>query len=136
MLVSRMVTLSLRQHSVDAVSIDMKLADDPVGPNNDAYLIECIKSSYAIMVGWGARGSHRNRDKEVVDLLIAHAVGKSIMHVGLTQGGQPKHPLYSSTKCELYDYRWTDDYDTRAAIIQAKTDRDQYGFRSTGDGSA
>ena len=67
---------------------DMLAIDDPVGPDNNATLIELAVGAGVIVAAWGAVGTYRGRDAEVCALLPA-------LHcLHLTRGGQPGHPLY------------------------------------------
>lgn len=71
---------------------DMKAARDPIGPKND-FLIQRLDEMASLSGGitvaaWGAHGNHLNRAEEVLKLL------RDPYHLGLTKGGQPRHPLY------------------------------------------
>jgi len=80
----------------------MKSVIDPVGPENDAYLHEvAMDDNKYIVCAWGAHGSHRGRDKEVLKLLD---IGSTIRHLGLTKAGQPKHPLYLKSDTPLQEF--------------------------------
>ena len=70
----------------------MRAAPDPVGPGNDAALIEGCSWADAIIAAWGTHGEHLSRGTEVEALL--RATGRPVHHLGLTQKGHPKHPLY------------------------------------------
>lgn len=65
---------------------------DPVGPQNGAALVEAADWADAILCGWGRDGALFGQDRAVMPLL--RQSGKAICHLGLTQAGQPKHPLY------------------------------------------
>ncbi|WP_347311562.1 DUF1643 domain-containing protein [Defluviimonas sp. SAOS-178_SWC] len=71
---------------------DLKRAAEPVGAANDAILAEVATDATMILCGWGAHGGHLGRGDTVVRLL--RAGGHPLWHLGLTQGGQPRHPLY------------------------------------------
>lgn len=66
----------------------MKVAADPVGPENDAHLLALAKDAAVIVAAWGANGTHRGRDSEVRTLLPA------LRCLALTKDGHPGHPLY------------------------------------------
>jgi len=70
----------------------MRAATDPVGPANDALLVESCPWADQIICGWGAHGEHRDRGAEVTALM--RATGRPLFHLGLTKAGHPKHPLY------------------------------------------
>lgn len=71
---------------------DMKAAADPVGPDNDRHIRRWAEQAGGVVAAWGTHGVHRGRDREVRALL--GRVGVSVSHLGLTNGGHPKHPLY------------------------------------------
>lgn len=80
----------------------MKVASDPVGPENDAYIRQVFAVSMLaqsggldgpmICAGWGSHGSHLGRDGHVQDL--AREAGIQLHCLSVTKGGQPGHPLY------------------------------------------
>ena len=65
---------------------------DAVGPRNDAALIELAGWADRVICGWGTHGAHLGRGLAVEALL--RGTGTALWHLGLTQGGAPKHPLY------------------------------------------
>jgi hypothetical protein len=65
-------------------------AEDPVGPENDAALLRGARWADMILCGWGAGGVLAGRDAAVLRLLGR----RRLWHLGLTAGGQPRHPLY------------------------------------------
>ncbi|MFC2969452.1 DUF1643 domain-containing protein [Acidimangrovimonas pyrenivorans] len=72
----------------------MRAAADPVGPENDAAILESCDWADQIICAWGAHGAHLDRGAAVENLL--RATGLPLYHLGLTKAGQPKHPLYIS----------------------------------------
>jgi hypothetical protein len=75
----------------------MRLAADPVGPENDAYIIEYARRAALIVVCWGAAGYYRNRDTAVLKVLD----GLELYCLGLTKHGYPRHPLYLRAETRL-----------------------------------
>lgn len=73
---------------------DLKRAESPVGPGNDAALTEGADWADLVLCGWGAHGAHRGRDAEVAALL--RGACRDLWHLGLTKAGAPRHPLYIS----------------------------------------
>jgi hypothetical protein len=65
---------------------------DPVGPMNDATLIDHLARAALVICGWGARGRLAGRDSGVLRLVMAS--GHRPHHLGLTRADQPMHPLY------------------------------------------
>lgn len=75
----------------------MLRAEDPIGPDNDEWIKKCVFEAGLVVCGWGAHGGHRGRDKEVFKLI--RDTGFAVPHhLGLTNGGQPRHPLYIANK--------------------------------------
>jgi hypothetical protein len=70
----------------------MRRAVDPVGPENDAALIEAAAWADRVICGWGNHGAHLGRGPAVEALL--RATGRPLHHLGLSKAGHPKHPLY------------------------------------------
>ena len=68
----------------------MRAAADPVGPGNDAAIVDLAEGADRIICAWGSHGVHLDRGAQVLALLG----GRDLHHLGLTLGGQPKHPLY------------------------------------------
>ncbi|MFC6636430.1 DUF1643 domain-containing protein [Sulfitobacter sp. JBTF-M27] len=71
---------------------DMRAADDPVGPENDAALTEAADWADEIIAAWGVHGAHKGRGPEVAQLL--ESLDMPVFHLGLSKAGHPKHPLY------------------------------------------
>ena len=70
----------------------MRAERDPVGPANDATILDLANCHDRIICAWGSHGAHLDRGTEVEALL--RATGRALFHLGLTLAGQPKHPLY------------------------------------------
>ena len=68
----------------------LRQAPDPVGPQNDRYLVRTARRADRVVCGWGIHGALNNRESEVLALLRA----RRLEHLGLTQDGRPRHPLY------------------------------------------
>ncbi len=65
--------------------------DDPVGEENNYYLVQAVDRCSTVVVGWGTRGMLLGRDREVMQLLAGR---KGMYCLGLTNDGLPRHPLY------------------------------------------
>ena len=81
--------------------INMKKQKDPVGPDNDKWLVEVAESASLVVAAWGVHGVHNDRQRDVNYLLDDHI---NCHHLGLTKEGHPKHPLYlrADTKPEQW----------------------------------
>jgi hypothetical protein len=69
------------------------IADDPVGPENDAYLVrylqEAVTLGQPVIACWGAL-ARVSRARQVMGLVS----GVDWRCIGRTNSGQPRHPLY------------------------------------------
>jgi len=71
---------------------DMREQDDPVGPENDVAILRACDWADQIVCAWGTHGEHLARGPEMEQILRAQP--KKLFHLGLSQKGHPKHPLY------------------------------------------
>lgn len=63
---------------------------DPVGPDNDKYLLEIAGDCHQVIAAWGTHGSLRERGREVAYMLN----GTNMSALKVTADGSPGHPLY------------------------------------------
>jgi len=70
----------------------MRAAAEPIGAANDATIAQSCDLADQIIAAWGAHGAHLQRGAAVEAVL--RATGRPVFHLGLTQAGHPKHPLY------------------------------------------
>lgn len=70
----------------------MRAAADPVGPENDAEILAQAGAAQAVIAAWGTHGAHLGRGADVAHML--QGCGAPLYHLGLSQAGHPKHPLY------------------------------------------
>lgn len=64
---------------------------DPVGPDNDAAIVDVAGRADRVIAAWGVHGALANRERAVLRLL------KPVrwpLCLGRTKGGHPRHPLY------------------------------------------
>ena len=73
---------------------NMRAATDPVGPQNDAAILELAAASDRIICAWGTHGAHLRRGDEIEIKL--RGLNHPLFHLGLTKAGAPTHPLYIS----------------------------------------
>lgn len=69
----------------------LRAAPDPVGPENDEWLIRLAGAVDQVVVAWGAWGGVETSVRAAAVLPL---LGTEAMCLGLTAGGHPKHPLY------------------------------------------
>ena len=70
----------------------MRAAADPVGPLNDDAILQAAGWADRVVAAWGTHGAHLGRGPQVEGLL--RGAGHDLYHLGLSQGGHPRHPLY------------------------------------------
>ena len=75
-------------------------AADPVGRRNDVTIRDLIQKCQLIVIAWGAHGALHNRDRKVIDMIR----GRQLFCLGMTEAGQPRHPLYLSAETPLVTY--------------------------------
>lgn len=80
----------------------MKIAGDPVGPENDAHLIDACQDAKLVVAAWGTHGAFRNRDLLVKNLFRAADI--QLHCFGRTKEGYPKHPLYLRRDVQIAPY--------------------------------
>ncbi len=79
----------------------MKATAEPIGPENDHWLLTCAKRADLVIAAWGLDGAFMGRDREVRIMLSQFTMLKCLKH---TKGGHPGHPLYLSGKSQLLDW--------------------------------
>ena len=72
---------------------DMKKEKDPVGPDNNEWTKKAAEEADKIIVAWGTHGSYKDRSNTVINEVLDIS-NMPVYHLGLTQKGEPKHPLY------------------------------------------
>lgn len=77
----------------------MKLAEEPVGPQNDETLLRIYAGAGIVIAAWGAHGRHLGRDKAVVEMF------PSLHCLSQTLSGAPGHPLYLRSDLVPVRYR-------------------------------
>lgn len=65
---------------------------EPVGPDNDYWILSRAMQAARIVCAWGNHGSFDGRSAHVVAMMVA--AGVELMHFGLTKCREPRHPLY------------------------------------------
>jgi hypothetical protein len=67
---------------------DMFAEPEPIGLENDQYLVDHATQAEMVIAAWGCHGKHLNRDAQVINML------SNLYCLKLTKGGSPQHPLY------------------------------------------
>ncbi|MBS4898415.1 MAG: DUF1643 domain-containing protein [Streptococcus sp.] len=66
---------------------EIYLIDDPIGKDNDYYLLECVKQSDLIIACWGNNGTYMDREKIIKELV------PNLYCLQKNKNGTPHHPL-------------------------------------------
>lgn len=70
----------------------LRAAPDAIGPENDSYILEAVRTSTTIVAAWGAHPFARARALAVFEVLRGEGV--DLRCWGTTKEGHPRHPLY------------------------------------------
>lgn len=93
----------------------LQLTTDPVGPENNKFLMERVEACDLVVVAWGALGSVAGRDAEVLKMLE----GKRLACLGLTANGMPKHPVRLSAATNLRGFPYGEIIDVHSITAGA-----------------
>ncbi len=66
----------------------MKLAADPIGPDNETWLLRAASACEMTLAAWGTNGNYRDRASYVMGLM------PFLRAIQINKDGSPKHPLY------------------------------------------
>ena len=69
----------------------LKQAAEPIGRDNDRYILESVEESDRVILAWGNHGTWKKQDLYVLQLLKSYTHQNSL---GITKKGCPCHPLY------------------------------------------
>lgn len=77
---------------------ELRKQSDPVGPENDRWLLEIMSRVETVVFVWGVHGTLAGRDRTVVGMT------SSAYCIGLSKDGHPRHPLYLKAGLSLVPY--------------------------------
>ena len=78
----------------------LKSVNDPVGPENNDYLLAAAEWADEMIVAWGAGGAYKERAKVVIELL-SH---RRLWCLGRTKHGFPRFPLYLAKDTQFEEF--------------------------------
>jgi hypothetical protein len=81
---------------------NLRRAADPVGPENRAWVRRAAAIGGLVVCGWGTHGSYMGQDLTVLRWIEDCCTPLAL---GITRGGQPRHPLYVPYAARLEPYR-------------------------------
>lgn len=70
----------------------VRKARDPIGPENDGFIVSCAFEADLVVCAWGNDGGYLARNRDVLELLRKLGVVPHALR--LTKTGHPEHPLY------------------------------------------
>ena len=76
----------------------LKDSRDPIGSENDEWILRNARDADVIVCAWGNHGSLLGRDSRVRQMLEGEGLSGKLRHLGLTKLGQPRHPLRLSAE--------------------------------------
>mgnify|MGYP002376103839 CR=1 FL=1 len=74
----------------------MKAQAEPIGEENDRYLIECAAKAKIVVAAWGNHGVYRDRHRQVTAMI------PDLHCLKITGAGMPSHPLYLPKNLEPF----------------------------------
>lgn len=77
----------------------MRAANDPIGPENDEWLLRCTSIAAITIAAWGTHGEFKKRGAQVAAKI------PGLYCLGTTANGFPRHPLYVRGDTPLLPYR-------------------------------
>ena len=80
----------------------LRSAVDPIGPGNDAAIVQAAVESDQVLVAWGAAGSHLTGFYERVQRVYDALDEIPLWSKGVTRQGHPRHPLYNAEQVTRY----------------------------------
>ena len=81
---------------------------EAIGGDNNGTIRAAARNADRVVCAWGANGSLFGRS-EWLKFKVMETDGIDLYHLGLTAGGEPKHPLYlpADTKPVLWPTEWS-----------------------------
>ncbi|WP_019025685.1 DUF1643 domain-containing protein [Colwellia piezophila] len=67
---------------------DMKASSDPIGKENDDWLLKLANDSALVVAAWGNDGAYLGRSEQVKNLI------PDLHFLKMNKSGEPAHPLY------------------------------------------
>ncbi len=98
----------------------LRNCSDPVGEANDKVIMSLahrwsLEKTWDLCLGWGNRGAYLHRNCKVISLLQPYVIQRRsslgmespLLSLGVTKNGNPRHPLYLSSKELLRPFKLT-----------------------------
>jgi hypothetical protein len=75
--------------------------EDPVGPENDRFILEAIRETRVVIAAWGEIGRYQNRGNPVWKMIAEFQP----LCLRKTKNGFPGHPLYMPKVTQPENYK-------------------------------
>lgn len=83
---------------------------DPVGEDNNNYIIQVANKSEAVVCAWGRHGDLLNRGRYVTKMLIDNNLSNKLHYLKILGDNTPGHPLYLPKNLELQRWYGANEY--------------------------
>lgn len=83
---------------------ELKEVMDPIGSENDRYIMDAVKSAEKVVLAWGNNCSFSKRHRKVLKMLLSYRTNCLKMN----KSGHPAHPLY--VKSDIQPRTFTQTY--------------------------
>ncbi|WP_051421227.1 DUF1643 domain-containing protein [Paenibacillus massiliensis] len=93
----------------------LQKVEDPIGEENDKYILEAAKRSKTIIVAWGGKHFINQRHTKVARLLTSE--GYELSCLGMAKSGHPRHPSRMSHSIQSLTLYSTEDYLEKIFIV-------------------
>ena len=98
---------ALRATDPDQLEKQKKAGVNIIGPANDTFIFDSALRSDLIICAWGAYDGVdvETREQRVHEMLTNTQANRTLMCLGLTKYGKPRHPLYMPYSGKLLNWR-------------------------------
>lgn len=77
----------------------LKTVDEPIGKENNRFILQGCQTAEHILLAWGNWGSLHDRDRTVLKLVAPYR--DRLYCLAINRTGQPRHPLYVPQNTQL-----------------------------------
>ena len=96
----RLEVVNLFAYRISKPSL-LKQAAEPIGKDNDRYILKSVARSDRAILAWGNHGTWRKQDLYTLELLKDYDY---LYSLGITKKGCPRHPLYLHSTIQAQKY--------------------------------
>ena len=81
---------------------ELHRVSDPIGPENDKYIVDVISKADLVVAAWGEKGKTLRRNRQVINIVKPII---SLYALEILKCGQPRHPLYAKADIQPIRYK-------------------------------